>query len=229
MPCPPPEQLSALSLSALEEREAVSLLAHLELCPCCSSDLADLKPVREALLRAPGPRKPPRALRARVVSEAVRQQALFQQAARPHRPHWLPRWRVVATTSLLALLTGILTNLLGNQIYEQSPLPQQGVFAQPDQARAPEAGGYLMAGDRSARLDLHDLPAGSQRYSLWTQEPSGSLHSSSGHFRVDAEGQASVELESPPTPGSRLLVMREPAGARGGPGVPVLTVLIPSE
>ena len=211
------ELLGGYVLDALEPDEAAAIRRHLETCPDCRVEHAELAGV-PALLTLLGdsdaaPDPPPRALEEAVLDDFARHRTRPRPAIpRPRRP-----WRIGLG---LAGAAGVILAILA----------VTGAFeaAQPDRAfgharlRGPIHGAGAYADLHAVRagtgvdLSVRGLQPGRTRiYELWCIEDDGRWISG-GTFRVDQHGRAHVELTSAARPGDyeRMLVTK--AGRPGG-------------
>lgn len=112
------ELLAAYALDALAPEEQRQIEVHLQNCETCQGILASYQDVTEALLFAPGPKAPPRKLRARLLKQIDR---------RSETPRWRRAiQRVPATAFGLAL--GLIVLLAANIgfLFQSQRLLNQG-------------------------------------------------------------------------------------------------------
>jgi anti-sigma-K factor RskA len=218
-------------LDALEPEEAERVRRHLAGCPECAAEharLADLP----ALLAAAGDEepvaeRPPAALEEAVLDRFAREHRAERRADRPSRPRRLtlafPRLRrplpaalagalaVAAAAVAIAVLPGGSTS--EGERYSASLTGSPAAPAAHASARLETS----TAGTRVA-LRVHGLPGNPDDvYELWCVRDDGKKVSA-GTFRVDARGQAAVDLTTAAVPGEyhRMSVERRGAPAGGG-------------
>ena len=211
------ESLGAYVLHALEPGEADAMRRHLQSCPSCRSEYAELEGV-PALLATLGddapPEAPPQALEEAVLDRFASE----RRGLRP--PHRARRRRrlvaaIAATGAAAAVglaLAGVFSSGSNDQQFGQVHLTGT---AQASGATA-EAKLRAVREGTGVSLRVSGLPtAHGHVYEVWCV-PNGGRWISGGTFRVDARGRARVTLTTAARPGDYevMLVTRRPA--RGG-------------
>jgi anti-sigma-K factor RskA/putative zinc finger protein len=214
------ELLGGYVLAALEPAEAAVVRRHLESCPDCGADHAELHGVPE-LLTLLGesdaePEPPPRELEEVVLDRFARERPRQPRRRSSRRP-----WQISLGFAAAAAATVGLLALAG--VFEA---------AKPDRAfghvrlQGAASGTRAYADLRAVRagtgvdLRVRGLTAGGGRvYEVWCI-PDNGRWISGGTFHVDGRGRARVKLTSAARPGDYelMLVTQRPAGeSRGTP------------
>ena len=228
----------AYAMDALPESEAAAFAAHLEQCPACRQEVAELRATAAQLgLAATSP--PSTQLRDRVL-QAVQQTRQVPPVAPP--TDLTNRGR--RTTPRLLAVAAVVVVVLGAAVLAVRPLlPDTGGASRQDQVmavmEAPDARSFVahlrgggsmtvvsspglrdavVLGERLPRLDrAHD-------YQLWMVDRAGSARSA--HVLIDGTGAPSTgpELVHGLRRGDRIAITEEPAGGSPQPTSPPLAV-----
>lgn len=213
------ESLGGYVLHALEPGEVDAMSLHLQSCPSCRSECAELEGV-PALLATLGddapPEMPPQALEEAVLDRFARE----RRGLRP--PRGRRRHRLVAAIAAAGAAAVAGFALAG--VFGSAPEEREfGHVRLTGTARAPGATAdaklHAMRAGTGVSLRVNGLPAAhGQVYEVWCV-PDDGRWISGGTFRVDAGGRARVTLTSAARPGDYevMLVTRRPA--RSGDGL----------
>ena len=213
------DSLGGYVLHALEPDEADATSRHLQTCPSCRSEYAELEGVPALLERlsddAP-PELPPQALEEAVLDRFARERRGLSRPRRPRRRRLVAAIAAAGAAAVGGLaLAGVLDSGPGEQEFGHVRLTgtagASGATADAD-LRAVRAG-------TGVSLRARGLPAArGQVYEVWCVRDNGRWISG-GTFRADARGRARVTLTSAARPGDYkvMLVTRRPA--RGGEGL----------
>jgi hypothetical protein len=220
---PDRDDLVAYSLEALDPREAAAVEAHAPSCARCSRELEALAPAVAVLGESVEQLEPPPELRERVMAEVradvARSAADQETTVRPRRRRG---WRGLFMRPAIAVGLAIAIAAVGGYVIagdgggggtEQTTVPvvaQQGI------------GGTLAVGDTSSMLDLHGLHqlSGREVYQVWVAH--GSNVKPSSNFIPDSSGRAMTAVDGTLTPGTKVMVTREPHPGQTAPTTPVL-------
>lgn len=221
------ESLGGYVLNALEPDEAEVMRSHLQSCPGCRAEYAELEGVPallEELADDAPPELPPQTLEEAVLDRFARERRGLSQPARPRRPRRRRLATAIAAAGAAAVaglaIAGVFGSGSEDQAFGQVRLTgtaQAAGAAADAKLRAVRAG-------TGVSLRVTGLPAvQGQVYELWCV-PDDGRWISGGTFRVDARGGARVTLTSAARPGDyeRMLVTRRPA-VEGMRGASVLT------
>jgi anti-sigma-K factor RskA len=220
---PDRDDLVAYSLEALDPREAAAVEVHAPSCARCSRELEALGPAVAVLGESVEQLEPPPELRERVMAEVradvARSAADQETTVRPRRRRG---WRGLFMRPAIAVGLAIAIAAVGGYVIagdgggggtEQTTVPvvaQQGI------------GGTLAVGDTSSMLDLHGLHqlSGREVYQVWVAH--GSNVKPSSNFIPDSSGRAMTAVDGTLTPGTKVMVTREPHPGQTAPTTPVL-------
>jgi anti-sigma factor RsiW len=211
------ELLGGYVLGALEPEERSAVDRHLETCPVCRREHAELVgvPVLLEVLDTPdaAPKSPPPQLEEAVLDRFARERRTLMPRRSPRRRAWGIRLGVAgaAAAAVAALaLAGVFTTSDDDSAFGHARLRGDGRAVANADLRAIRAG-------TGVRMSVSGLPAGRSRvYELWCVPDHGHWISG-GTFRVDRRGRAQISLTSAARPGEyeRMLVTRHADGVRG--------------
>jgi hypothetical protein len=226
--CGHQDTAASFALRALPEDEHAAFAAHLATCDECQERVADLQVAVDALPLASVQMAPPPELGDRIMT-VVRSEAELLQAAesgsgeRP-APERKPWWRrplvgirplpaAAAATVLIALgvVGGVV--LTGG---ENTHTVQGKVLI----ASAPNARASLQLSDDATKLRVSNMPPppGGKVYQVWLKRPAKDPEPTTALFRVDAHGDADVEIQPSRLKGvDQVLVTAEPDGGSMAP------------
>jgi hypothetical protein len=214
----------AYSLGALEPREASAVEAHAPGCARCSRELEALAPAVAVLGESVEQIESPPELRERVLA-IVREEAKAKQVETPAMPRPRRGWRglLLRPAMGLAALAIVAAGIGGYLVADHGDGGQAG--AGKAVAVVPMStgiGGTLAVGDASSMLDLHGLRrlSGREVYQVWVTH--GSSVRPSSNFIPDSSGRAVTAVDGHLTPGTRVMVTREPHPGRTTPTPPIL-------
>jgi anti-sigma-K factor RskA len=224
----------AYVLGAMGPEEADAFARHLEVCPACREEVAELVGVVRALPAAAPPVTPPAAVGERVMAEVRREAALLGEAARPagqpppRRTGRLAaiagRWRM-PSLALATLVAGVVAGLAVAGAFGGAtrtvPVTAAGA--------ATGAPGRLVLGDDGATLHLAGLkpPAGGRVYEVWLKPERGDPRPTRSLFLPRSDGSATVAVPAGARDVQAVLVTAEPRGGSRAPtSAPVLSAVV---
>lgn len=224
--CPDPrlrDVLGAYALGACPPAERDAVRAHLDVCPACTRELAELGGVREALLTAVPAETAPPDLKARVMRQVEAEAELFRAArpapAEPERStkrrgfaRRVPLGAAAAVAVALALAGGVTGALIAGD--DGAAPASRTVAAQVDQRVAPGAHAALVTTGGQARLLVDGLPSPgpSRVYQVWLQSGDGPPRPAGALFGVSRDGRGAAVVPGDLRGVDRVLVSSEPAG-----------------
>ena len=231
--CEHHESVASYVLGALPDDEHDRFVAHLATCEDCQAAVAELQVAADALALASVQRQPPPELKDRIMS-VVRSEAQLRQAAegadpRPaaaapaqrKRPWWRRRFlglgpipAAVAASLIVAVLVagGILIANGGNDT--------RTVQGQVLIASAPTARAAVKLSDDGTKLSVSGMPEppAGKVYQVWLKPPMQAPRPTRALFRVDAKGDADVQIQDSRLKGiEQVLVTAEPDGGSRAP------------
>ncbi|HEY6760042.1 MAG TPA: anti-sigma factor [Baekduia sp.] len=211
-------------LGALAEPDARAFAAHLEVCPECRREVAELQVVADVLpMAAPQVVPPPevkRRVMAQVRAEAERAEepravrgAGRGRGERRGRRGWLGRVRPVpaalAATAVLAACVAVVLAVSGGG--HTTTYAGTG----PDGAQV----ALRVAGDDHGRLDFQHMPAppSGRVYQVWLVTGKGPPRPTHALFSVSRDGAASIAIPESLAGTDQVLVSDEPPGGSPTP------------
>ena len=216
-------------LGALDDEDARAFAEHLESCPICRLEVAELQVVADVLPMAAPQLVPPPALKSRIM-EVVESEAQLLRAAGPEadRPPvaavrdrerrgffgWLrPLPAAVLATALLAL--GVVAGVLLSGGEDTTSHPGFG----PKGAQV----ALRVTGDHGV-LDLRGMPAAptGRVYQVWLIHGKDKPRPTHTLFTVPSDGRARVEILESLKDTDQVLVTTEPPGGSEQPTSPPL-------
>src|SRR4051794_15026148 len=209
-------------LGALDEDEAWSFSAHLDVCASCRDEVARLRVAADTLPLAAPPMEPPPELKQRLMaiveSEAAERQGARAPRDRERRPSPVLGWlRGLATRPGLAAAAASLLLLVGAGVGfavrgggEGSPRVV-AMTADPVKARGVRA--ELVQTDNGVEVRVSGMPAPppGRVYQVWLQR-SGQSPEPDAVFTVDRGGRGSVAVLGDASGADTVLVTDEPQG-----------------
>jgi anti-sigma-K factor RskA len=221
---PDRDDLVAFALGALEPGDEREIEAHAPSCARCTRELEALVPAVSVLGESVEQLEPPPELRERVLAE-VRADIETKERERsgiPKRRRQRRGWRGLLQRPAFAVGLAIVIAAIGGYAIagndgggpEETTVPvvpaQQGI------------GGTLAVAEHSSMLDLHGLAQlkGREVYQVWVGK--GDDVSPSSNFIPDANGRAMTAVDGQLTPGTQVMVTREPQPGQTTPTPPVL-------
>jgi Anti-sigma-K factor rskA, C-terminal len=225
---PDRDDLVAYSLEALDPREAAAVEAHVPSCARCTRELEALTPAVAVLGESVEQLEPPPELRQRVMAivheeakqaETDRAPVREEPVTRRERRGW--RGLMLRPAMGLAALAIIAAGIGGYLIAGNGGGGGGGAETVPVVAQQ-GIGGTLAVGDNSAMLDLHGLHqlSGREVYQVWVAK--GATLRPSSNFVPDGIGRAMTAVDGKLTPGTKVMVTREPHPGETMPTSPVL-------
>lgn len=235
------ESAGAYVLAALSEEETRTFEAHLEDCPRCRQDVAELRVAAEALPASAPPVPPPPELKERIMS-IVRAEAQLLQAAgdradsvEPSRRErrgfrWLTgslrlRPAVALAASAFALVLGGAVGFALNG--DGGGGEARTIVAKVDRKAAPNASAALRVVDGSGTLEVQGMenPSRGRVYQVWLQRGDMGPTPTNALFTVRSDGTASVSVPGDLDEVDQVMVTAEPAGGSSVPSEsPVIAV-----
>ena len=203
-------------LGALDEEEAWSFAAHLEVCDSCRQEVERLQVAADALPLGAPAMEPPPALKARlmsIVEEEARAARVPEAVPRPRERRWFdvlfarPGF-ALAAACLLLVVGGVAGFALSGSSDETTTVAFQG---------SGEAELVQRDGEASVRVTNLDPPPSGRVYQLWIKRPGNPAPQPDAVFTVDREGRGSVALEGDVDGAEAVLVTTEPNGGSDEP------------
>lgn len=200
--------VAAYALGALPDDERRRFEQHLETCELCRSDLADLKPVVDALPAATDALEPPRGLKKRIMSVVEAEAREREKAERPVRRSWFA-WRPVPAfvAAAVLLLAGV-----GIGVAVLTDDDQATTYAGQCIRSCDEVALNVEDGHGTLKVEGMDQPPQGRVYQVWTQRYGQDPKPTDALFTVDKDGSASVVVPGDPESIDQVLVTDEPPG-----------------
>ena len=218
---PDRDDLVGFALGALEPGQERAIDAHAPSCARCTRELEALVPAVAVLGESVEQLEPPPDLRERVLAEVRADAARSASEREPARPPRRGRFGLamrpafaVGLAIVIAAVGGYL--IAGNGGESGSEQPTVPVVAQQG------IGGTLAVGEHTSMLDLHGLGQlkGRQVYQVWVAR--GQSVRPSSNFIPNPRGRAMTAVDGHLTPGTRVMVTREPHPGQTKPTPPIL-------
>ena len=222
-------------LGAMEAAERGAYEAHLETCPICRAEVAELRVAVEALPVSPPPMLPPPALKARIMAEVEREATLLASAGQPSRSEPEPAkrerrsWRhrfslpAVAAFACVALIVGLVA---GGVLFNGDSSRTIPFKADPSMA---QASAELELSDDNAIVVANGLPPApaGKTYMVWLQRPGHAPEPTSALFTPRRDGSATASVTGDLSDVESVLINTEPVGGSTTPtSVPFLTATL---
>jgi anti-sigma-K factor RskA len=220
-------------LDALEADERAGYEAHLEDCPACRAEVAELRVAVEALPVSPPPMLPSPALKARIMAEVEREAALLASAGQPTRTAKEParakrRWKFslpmpAVAFACTALIVGVVA---GGVLFGGSGEDSRTI---PFKSSIPTASAELEMGEDGAIVVANGLPPtpAGKTYMVWIQRPGHAPEPTSALFTPRRDGSATASVNGDMEGVESVLVNTEPVGGSTTPtSDPVLTATL---
>ncbi len=232
------DSLGAWLLGALPDDEAADFSAHLEHCPVCKEDAANLQVAADALPASAPPLPAPSHLKARIMAVVEREAQLLaaagSEADRPPAPAGRRRWSfgglslrpgfALAATCALLVVGGVAA-LVGEQAFKDGGRTVPATLA--SERAAPGARAELRIDAGHATLTGTKLPAPPQGrvYEVWIDRGGRNPEPTSALFSPRSDGSASVAVPGSLKGARGVMVTDEPPGGSSIPTrEPLLTV-----
>jgi anti-sigma-K factor RskA len=220
---PDRNDLVAYALGALEPDEDREIEAHAPSCARCKRELEALVPAVAVLGESVEQLEPPPELRERVLAE-VRADIARSEAERAGTPPRRPRrgWRGLLARPAIAVGLAIAIAAVGGYVIagnDENGGPQETTV--PVVAEQ-GIGGTLAVAENTSMLNLHGMARlqGREVYQVWVAKGQSLRPASS--FIPDSNGRAITSVDGDLTPGTRVMVTREPQPGRTTPTPPIL-------
>jgi anti-sigma-K factor RskA len=223
--CEHRETAASYVLGALPDDEHRSFAAHLETCEECRRSVAELQVAVDALPLATVQLQPPPELKDRIMV-VVRSEAELQRAAAegpapaPRKRRWRGRFLGLAPLPAAAAASLLVAVVVAGAIALSGGDDTRTVQGQVLVASAPAARAALELSDDETRLTVSGMPAppAGKVYQVWLKPPAQAPKPTRALFRVDARGDADVEIQSGRLKGiEQVLVTAEPDGGSQEP------------
>jgi Anti-sigma-K factor rskA/Putative zinc-finger len=220
------ENVASYVLGAMPDDEQAAFVSHLDACPTCPREIADLQVVADTLPLAAPQLVPPPELKNRVMT-VVRSEAQLLRAAgpeadrpataaRPERRHRVRRAVLSLRPLPAAALASVLLALgVGGGVLlsagDEEAAPRT-VPAQVTVAGAPDARAELVISEDGTRLQVRNLPTPPRGrvYQVWTQRAQEAPDPTTSLFSVNADGAATVAVPGDLDKVDNVLVSAEP-------------------
>jgi anti-sigma-K factor RskA len=222
--CEHRETAASYVLGALPEDEHERFAAHLAGCDECRTSVAQLQVAVDALPLAATQLVPPPELKDRIMgvvrSEAQLQRAAETRPARPRRRRW--RGRFLGLDALPAAVAAalVIAVVVAGGLLLSGGDDTRTVQGQVLIASAPTARAALELSDDASKLTVSGMPAApaGKVYQVWLKRPAQAPEPTRALFRVDARGDADVEIQRSRLEGiEQVLVTAEPDGGSTTP------------
>jgi anti-sigma-K factor RskA len=223
------ENVGSYVLHALPDDEYRDFMSHLEACPDCQREIADLQMAADALPLATDQVAPPPELKDRIMT-VVRAEAELLTAAgagadelpaapRPERRRWWAR-PLLSLRPLPAagLATAVLAVGVAGGALLSGGDDTRTVPAKVTLASAPTARASLAVTGNDGRLSVSNFPSagGDRVYQVWLVKDGGKP-ASAGLFRVPGDGRAAFAIPESMKGVDQVLVSVEPGGGSDQP------------
>jgi anti-sigma-K factor RskA len=231
--CAHRENVGSYVLHALPDDEYRDFTSHLDECPDCQREIADLQMAADALPLATDQIAPPPELKDRIMAVVRAEAELLtaagaradepEPAAAPARPERQGWWRRTLLSLRPLPAIGLATAVLAVGVVAGVLITGGGdstrtVSAKVTLASAPNARASLAVTGDDGRLNVSNFPAaGNGRvYQVWLVKGSGKP-TSAGLFRVAGNGQASFAIPESMKGVDQVMVSVEPGGGSDQP------------
>jgi anti-sigma-K factor RskA len=220
---PDRDDLVGFALGALDPGKERAIEAHAPSCARCTRELEALVPAVAVLGESVEQLEPPPELRERVLAEVHADVApSTSERETKGRPRRRRGWRGVALRPAIAAGLAVVIAAVGGYL-----IADNGGESGPGQATVPVVaqqgiGGTLAVGENTSMLDLHGLAhlRGREVYQVWVAR--GPSVRPSSNFIPNARGRAMTSVDGRLTPGTRVMVTREPHPGQAMPTTPIL-------
>jgi anti-sigma-K factor RskA len=225
--CEHRETAASYVLGALPEDELRSFVGHLETCEECRRSVAELQVAADVLPLATVQLEPPPELKDRIMT-VVRSEAELQRAAEgrpapapaPPRRWWRGRFLGLAPLPAAVAASLVIAIAVAGGILASGGDNTRTVQGQVLIASAPKARASLKLSDDATKLTVSGMPAppAGKVYQVWLKRPAQAPEPTRALFRVDARGDADVEIQRGRLKGiEQVLVTAEPDGGSQTP------------
>jgi anti-sigma-K factor RskA len=220
---PDRDDLVAFALGALDPGEEREIEAHAPSCARCTRELEALVPAVGVLGESVEQLEPRPELRERVLAE-VHADVARSAAERERPPERRQRrgWRGLLMRPAIAVGLAIVIAAVGGYL-----IAGNGGGGGPEERTVPVVaqqgiGGTLAVGDQTSMLNLHGLAQlkGREVYQVWVAK--GRSLRPSSNFIPNGSGRAMTAVDGHLTPGTKVMVTREPHPGQTTPTPPIL-------
>jgi anti-sigma-K factor RskA len=220
---PDRDDLVAFALGALDPGEEREIEAHAPSCARCTRELEALVPAVGVLGESVEQLEPPPELRERVLAE-VHADVARSAADRERPPERRQRrgWRGLLMRPAIAVGLAIVIAAVGGYL-----IAGNGGGGGPEEGTVPVVaqqgiGGTLAVGEQTSMLNLHGLAQlkGREVYQVWVAK--GQSLRPSSNFIPNGSGRAMTAVDGHLTPGTKVMVTREPHPGQTTPTPPIL-------
>ena len=220
-------------LGALPDDERTRFEVHLESCPACRAEVAELRVAVEALPVSPPPMLPSPALKARIMAEVEREAALLASAGQPTRSEPAARkrrsWGLRLPMPALALACAALIIGLGAGAVLFGGGSDSRTIPFKTAPSLQQAKADLELGDNGAIIVANGLPPtpDGKVYMVWIQRPGHAPEPTSALFTPRRDGSATASVTGDMKGVENVIVNTEPVGGSTTPtSDPLLTATL---
>jgi anti-sigma-K factor RskA len=220
-------------LGALPDDERTRFEVHLESCPACRAEVAELRVAVEALPVSPPPMLPSPALKARIMAEVEREAALLASAGQPTRTEHAARkrrsWGLRLPMPALALACAALIIGLGAGALLFGGGSDSRTIPFKTAPSLQQAKADLELGDNGAIIVANGLPPtpDGKVYMVWIQRPGHAPEPTSALFTPRRDGSATASVTGDMKGVENVIVNTEPVGGSTTPtSDPLLTATL---
>ena len=202
--------VAAYALGALTDEETQRFEQHLRTCDLCRTDLAQLRPVVDALPAAADPIAPPPALKKRIMS-VVEGEA--RERVRAEAPPKRSRLGFLTLRPLPAMAAACVLLLAGLGIGAAVLAGDDGDDFDGQCIRSCESVAmHVDKGHGTLKVEGMAQPPEGRVYQVWTQKFGEDPEPTDALFTVDKDGSASVDVPGDTEAVDQVLVTDEPRG-----------------
>lgn len=216
MPCRFDDNIAPYILGCLPDEDARLMKEHLACCSDCDEVALDLESTALSLLMVPEI-KPPRRMKATVMSQVQAQAELFSSAtSKSSRWRWFHVRPVFAAGALAAVFAAFVTGNATHPLGERSsPAVSDKVTTIYASTTGLADGGeaYLLSNNKGISVHASGLPHIDKQngYRVWAEDRSGKIRDTKINLDVNANGDAVMNISAAKQSGiKRILVTRQP-------------------
>ncbi|HEX8120199.1 MAG TPA: anti-sigma factor [Solirubrobacteraceae bacterium] len=205
--------VAAYALGALTDDETRRFESHLQTCELCRTDLAQLRPVVDALPAAAEPIPPPAALKRRIMGVVEAEARERHKAAAPRRSRFgfltirpLPAMAAACVLLLAGIGIGIAVLSGGSDDIDGQCIRSCESVAM-----------HVEKGHGTLKVEGMAQPPQGRVYQVWTQRYGQDPKATDALFTVDKDGSASVDVPGDTHGVDQVLVTDEPPGGSTSP------------
>jgi anti-sigma-K factor RskA len=206
--------VAAYALGALTDEETRRFETHLQTCDLCRTDLAQLRPVVDALPAAAEPVPPPPALKRRIMGVVESEARERRQVAAPERRSRfgfltirpLPAMALACVLLLAGIGIGLAVLSGGSDDIDGQCIRSCESVAM-----------HVDEGHGTLKVEGMAQPPEGRVYQVWTQRFGQEPKATDALFTVDKDGSASVDVPGDTHAVDQVLVTDEPPGGSSSP------------